>query len=52
MSTLPTGYASPLHLPFNRNSLDGRFQLGAPDADPGDLGVWLAVQRSNLQPDT
>jgi NAD+ diphosphatase len=45
---LPSRYPSPLHLPFNRTCLAGRFQLAAPAADPGGAGVWLAVQGSDL----
>jgi NAD+ diphosphatase len=45
---LPDGYASPLHLPFNRACLDGRFRLASPDADPGGSGVWLAVRGGDL----
>jgi NAD+ diphosphatase len=48
MTALPATFASPLHLPFNHTCLGGRFQLAAPDADPGGAGVWLAVQGSDL----
>ena len=46
--TLPTSYASPLHLPFNRHCLAGRLQLAAPDADPGGPGSWLVIQGGDL----
>lgn len=45
---LPARYASPLHLPFNRACLDGRFLLAPPDADPGGRGVWLVVRGGEL----
>jgi NAD+ diphosphatase len=45
---LPDKYVSPLHLPFNRTALDRRFQLAAPDQDPGGPGVWLAVRGNDL----
>lgn len=48
MRALPDRYLSPLHLPFNRTCLDGRFDLHAPDGDPGGDGVWLALQGSEL----
>ena len=35
--SLPDFYSSPIHLPFNRTSLDGQFKLEAPDSDPGVL---------------
>lgn len=48
MSALPTTFASPLHLPFNRTCLAERFQLAPPDADPGGCGVWLAIHGTDL----
>ena len=48
MTALPACYASPLHLPFNHTCLNGRFQLAAPDADPGGAGIWLTLQGSDL----
>ncbi|NJC87149.1 MAG: NAD(+) diphosphatase [Desulfuromonas sp.] len=48
MSMLPAAYASPLHLPFNRACLAGRFLLAAPDADPGGEGSWLVMRGNDL----
>ena len=48
MTALPAAFASPLNLPFNHTCLDGRFQLAAPDADPGGAGIWLTLQGSDL----
>lgn len=48
MNRLPDSYLTALHLPFNRHSLDGRFQLQPPDQDPGGPGCWLALQGSRL----
>jgi NAD+ diphosphatase len=45
---LPTDYLSPLHLPFNRSCLAGRFQLAVPDADPGGQGGWLVLRGGDL----
>ena len=45
---LPASYVSPQHLPFNRTCLGRRFQLAAPDQDPGDAGSWLAVRGNDL----
>ena len=39
MSFLPSRYASPIDLPFNRASLEAHFTLSVPDADPGGAGV-------------
>jgi NAD+ diphosphatase len=48
MTALPASYDSPAHLPFNHTCLNGRFQLAAPDADPGGAGIWLALRGSDL----
>jgi len=46
--TLPTSYASPLHLPFNRDCIAGHLQLACPDADPGGAGSWLMIRGGEL----
>ncbi|TLM65432.1 MAG: NAD(+) diphosphatase [Deltaproteobacteria bacterium] len=45
---LPTGYRSPLDLPFNNSCLAGRFRLAPPDADPGGSGFWLLLRGGEL----
>jgi len=45
---LPDYYESPLHLPFNRTSLAGLFELQPPDADPGGDGLLLVLQGTSL----
>lgn len=45
---LPEHYPSPLHLPFNRSCLQRRFRLESPDADPGEPGPLLVLQRGAL----
>jgi NAD+ diphosphatase len=48
MFKLPADYASPLHLPFNRSSLNGLFEFASPDRDPGGPGVWVLLHGSRL----
>ena len=48
MSPLPLSYPSPLHLPFNAQSLAGRLQPQAADADPGGEGFWLLLRGNEL----
>lgn len=48
MNGLPQDYLSPLHLPFNRECLQGRFSLLSPDQDPGTPGVWVVLQGASL----
>ncbi|MDH3999276.1 MAG: NAD(+) diphosphatase [Desulfuromonadales bacterium] len=48
MSGLPQRYDSPLHLPFNRDSLQGCFELQAPDADPGGEGYGVLLRGNRL----
>lgn len=45
---LPDNYPSPVALPFNTESLQGRLQLHSPDRDPGTCGSWLLLQRDKL----
>lgn len=48
MNGLPQSYLSPMHLPFNRTSLEGQFELQTPEFDPGGLGFWVALQGNSL----
>ena len=48
MIGLPDSYTSPLHLPFNRASLDGQFALQAPSADPGGDGFGVMLLGGRL----
>lgn len=48
MNGIPDSYVSPLHLPFNRASLAGQFELRAPTTDPGCDGYQLLLQGSRL----
>jgi NAD+ diphosphatase len=49
MTLLPDSYLSPLHLPFNTACLQQRFELQAPDADPGGgQGVWLLLRNGEM----
>ncbi len=48
MRSLPESYASPMHLPFNRASLNGGFVLQGPTADPGGDGYGLLLRDSAL----
>jgi len=45
---LPDSYPSPLELPFNRASLDQRFQIASPEEDPANSGFWLVLQGSSV----
>lgn len=45
---LPDSYPSAVELPFNRASLNQRFQIGTPAADPATCGVWLVLQGNSL----
>jgi NAD+ diphosphatase len=48
MSYLPTRYASPIDLPFNRASLERHLNFSSPDRDPGGPGVRLMLQAGQL----
>lgn len=48
MTNLPQRYASPLHLPFNRACLAGKFALEGPGRDTGEAGYSLVLQGSKL----
>ncbi|MBW2504997.1 MAG: NAD(+) diphosphatase [Deltaproteobacteria bacterium] len=48
MNGLPQSYMSPMHLPFNRTSLQRRFELQTPALDPGGPGCWVALQGNSL----
>ncbi len=41
-------FASPLHLPFNRQSLARNFTLSPPDAVPTGEGVWVLRQGASI----
>lgn len=43
MNRLPESYASAMHLPFNRTSLDDRFVLQSPSQDPGGPGYGILL---------
>ena len=45
---LPDSYPSPVELPFNRASLDLRFQIDSPEQDPASSGVWLVLHGNML----
>lgn len=46
--TLPDYYSSPLHLPFNRTTLDNQFVLEPPDRDPGGPGYWVLLRGGEM----
>jgi NAD+ diphosphatase len=49
MSPLPDRYASPLHLPYNTESLKKEFRPATPDADPGsDDPFWALLRGTEL----
>ncbi|MEJ2201633.1 MAG: NAD(+) diphosphatase [Desulfuromonadaceae bacterium] len=48
MSPLPDYYPSPLHLPFNHESIRRLFAPEFCAADPGGAGVWLLLRGSEL----
>jgi NAD+ diphosphatase len=48
MTPLPDSFPSPLHLPFNGACLQGKFSLSAPACDPGEAGLLLLLQGSEL----
>lgn len=41
-------YASALHLPFNRASLEGRFTMRGSGTDPGGSGVGVLLQNNRM----
>ncbi len=45
---LPESYLSPIELPFNHASLNGRFQLASPNDEPATCGVWLVLQGNTV----
>ncbi|MDY0191234.1 MAG: NAD(+) diphosphatase [Desulfuromonas sp.] len=45
---LPEYFASALHLPFNRHSLESEFEFLAPDKEPQDDGLWLILQGGSV----
>lgn len=45
---IPESYLSPIHLPFNRSSLDGQFEFLSPDRDPGGSGFWVLMRGGEL----
>lgn len=47
MTPLPDRYASPLHLPFNAESLKDLFLPATPDADPADPDPYWVLLRGN-----
>ncbi len=47
MTPLPDSYASPLHLPFNTESLKAAFRPATPDADPGGADPCWVILRGN-----
>ena len=48
MTPLPETYASPIHLPFNRASLEDSFKLGSPLEDPGGPAYGVLLQGHKL----
>ena len=48
MTALPNAYDSPLHLPFNRACLDGRFVLRSPLPDAGGPGYGVLLRGSKM----
>ncbi|BCR06344.1 NADH pyrophosphatase [Desulfuromonas versatilis] len=48
MSPLPENYPSPLHLPFNRQCLEGSLQMATSAEDPGGEGAWVLLRGSEL----
>jgi NAD+ diphosphatase len=49
MKPFPRSFPSPLHLPFNTQSLRDKFCFGTPDQDPGcNDGVFVALHGTEL----
>lgn len=48
MSTFPTSYQSPAHLPFNQTALNGRFCLAPPKPAPSEAGLYLLASGGRL----
>lgn len=48
MTGIPDDYSSPLHLPFNRASLDGKFLAESPEKDQGRDGFGVLLQGRKL----
>ena len=48
MSSLPSHYASPMHLPFNRACLDGQFVLQSPEDNPGGPGYGVLLRGNKI----
>ncbi len=48
MNALPESYPTTQHLPFNEESLKGKFRPAKPDKDPGGEGSWVIMRGTEL----